>query len=63
MGRAEGIVTHNLVYPLHGETLEMGGRIGCSNEVATDGWVEVRYSSGALLMMEVFGQPSATLKG
>ncbi|MBM3410725.1 MAG: thiamine diphosphokinase [Bacteroidetes bacterium] len=61
MGRAEGIVTHNLVYPLHGETLEMGGRIGCSNEVATDGWVEVRYSSGALLMMEVFGQPSASL--
>ncbi|MFM8493052.1 MAG: thiamine diphosphokinase [Bacteroidota bacterium] len=61
MGRAEGIVTHNLVYPLHGETLEVGGRIGCSNEVATDGWVEVRYSSGALLMMEVFGQPSASL--
>lgn len=54
VGRAEGIVTHNLVYPLHGESLEMGGRIGCSNEVVTDGWVEVRYSSGALLMMEIF---------
>lgn len=63
MGLAEGIVTHNLVYPLHGESLEMGGRIGCSNEVASDGWVEVRYSSGALLMMEVFSQASAAIKG
>ncbi len=63
MGLAEGIVTHNLVYPLHGESLEIGGRIGCSNEVASDGWVEVRYNSGALLMMEVFSQASAAIKG
>ncbi|MBM3918409.1 MAG: thiamine diphosphokinase [Sphingomonadales bacterium] len=54
MGRAGGIVTQNLVYPLNCEAMEMGGRIGCSNEVAGDGWVEVRYSSGSLLMTEVF---------
>jgi hypothetical protein len=31
--------------------------------VASDGWVEVRYNSGALLMMEVFSQASAAIKG
>ncbi|NBU72746.1 MAG: hypothetical protein EBS53_15105 [Bacteroidetes bacterium] len=54
MGRADGVVTQNLVYPLAGETLELGGRIGSSNAVAEDGWVEVRYTSGSLLLMEIF---------
>jgi thiamine pyrophosphokinase len=54
MGKADGIVTQNLVYPLAGEALELGGRIGSSNEVAEDGWVEVSYTSGSLLMTEVF---------
>jgi len=54
MGKADGIVTKNLVYPLAGEALELGGRIGSSNEVAEDGWVEVSYTSGSLLMTEVF---------
>jgi len=54
MGTAEGIVSQNLASPLQHENLELGGRIGSSNVVSGDGWVEVRHQSGALLMMEIF---------
>jgi thiamine pyrophosphokinase len=54
MGKAEGIITQNLVYPLRGEALELGGRIGSSNVVSGDGWVEIRHHTGSLLMMEIF---------
>jgi len=54
LGKAEGIVTQNLAYPLQNEKLEWGGRIGSSNLVCGDGWVEVRHHAGSLLMMEIF---------
>jgi len=47
-------VTQNLAYPLQNEKLEWGGRIGSSNLVCGDGWVEVRHHAGSLLMMEIF---------
>ncbi len=52
IGRVEGIVTQNLKYPLHNETLEIGKRIGTSNAVLADGLVAIDYASGFLMMME-----------
>jgi thiamine pyrophosphokinase len=54
MGRVDGIHTQNLLYPLHNEALELGIRIGTSNEVLEEGWVEITHSSGQLLLMECF---------
>lgn len=47
-----GIVTRNLLYPLFGESLELGGRMGNSNEVLQNGVVEVFYKTGDLLLIE-----------
>lgn len=52
VGKASGISTQNLEYPLNNEDLEMGVRIGNSNSVAEDGIVTISYLEGELLMME-----------
>ncbi len=52
IGKVEGIVTENLLYPLKNEALETGIRIGTSNQVVCDGWVKISHRSGHLLMME-----------
>jgi thiamine pyrophosphokinase len=54
MPKAQGITTHNLLYPLHNETLEIGRRIGSSNQVAATGQVHIVHTSGNLLLTEVF---------
>lgn len=54
VGTASGITTKNLVYPLQNEALTLGYRSGSSNEVATDGIVEITYQEGDLLLMECF---------
>lgn len=49
---ANGISTSNLKYPLKCEVLKLGERLGNSNEVLSDGIVDISYTSGALLIME-----------
>jgi len=49
---AGGIHTSNLEYALQNESLHFPGRSGSSNRVAADGFVEISYESGHLLMME-----------
>ena len=49
---AGGIHTSNLEYELRDETLYFPMRSGSSNRVAADGFVEITYESGHLLMME-----------
>jgi len=53
VGRVAGIHTTNLLYPLANDWLEIGSRIGTSNQVVADGWVEISHSSGALLLGEL----------
>jgi thiamine pyrophosphokinase len=55
VGRVEGIHTSNLLYPLNNDWLEIGSRIGTSNQVLADGWVEINHTSGALLLGEIIG--------
>ncbi len=52
INRASEISTKNLRYPLNNESLILGQRTGNSNEVLSDGIVEIVYNSGALLIME-----------
>lgn len=52
IGLAENITTHNLLYPLKNEALELGIRNGNSNEVLEDGLVKISHESGCLLLME-----------
>lgn len=52
VGTATGIVTANLKYNLHGESLTLGYRTGSSNEAAADGLVSMRHETGDLLLME-----------
>lgn len=52
VGVAEGIETANLTYPLYGESLTLGMRIGTSNSVEKDGLITVKYRSGEMLIME-----------
>lgn len=49
-GKAEGITTSGLKYPLRSETLENGKRDGSSNE-ASGGTVRITYARGVLLFM------------
>lgn len=49
---AGGIHTSNLEYELRDEALYFPMRSGSSNRVAADGFVEISYESGHLLMME-----------
>lgn len=52
VGIAQGITTKNLRYPLQQGKLELPWETGNSNEVEEDGFVEIVYESGFLLMME-----------
>jgi thiamine pyrophosphokinase len=54
VGKASGITTHNLFYPLHNEELTMGYRSGSSNHVIEDGIVKIEHTDGDLLLMECF---------
>jgi thiamine pyrophosphokinase len=49
---AEGINATNLKYALKNYTLHLPERIGNSNEVLSDGPVEISFQSGGLLIME-----------
>ncbi|MBS3916037.1 MAG: thiamine diphosphokinase [Bacteroidetes bacterium] len=52
IGVADGIHTKNLAFNLQGESLQLPGRTGSSNFVTEDGFVEIEYSGGHLLIME-----------
>jgi len=52
VGEAKHISTGNLAYPLSDETLRIGYRSGSSNHVREDGFVQISYTEGDLLMME-----------
>ncbi len=52
LAKVEGIITHNLFYPLENGTLELGYAMGNSNHVSEDGIVEIIHESGDLLIME-----------
>lgn len=54
IGRAAGVTTKGLLYPLRNETLEAGSR-GVSNRV-TSGTVEIRVRRGKLLLVKLFGK-------
>jgi thiamine pyrophosphokinase len=57
-GRAEGVVTEGLVYPLCGEPLEPGSTRGVSNVFAAEE-ARVRLERGVLLVV----RPSGTATG
>mgnify|MGYP003878017303 CR=1 FL=1 len=50
--KAGGVQTSGLKYGLDNEDLEWGLRLGTSNEVASDGLVSIKHSSGHLLLIE-----------
>lgn len=50
--KCEGIKTKNLAYNLEDETLEFPIRSGSSNQVTNDGFVEITYQNGNLVLME-----------
>lgn len=52
IGESTGIITHNLKYTLHSETLKLGHRNGSSNQVVEDGEVHISYQTGDMLIME-----------
>lgn len=52
VSRASGITTANLAFNLHNDELHLPMRSGSSNMVVSDGFVEISYSDGHLLMME-----------
>jgi thiamine pyrophosphokinase len=52
VGTVKGIITGNLKYSLNHEDLVLGYRAGSSNEAAHDGFVEITYTSGQMLIME-----------
>ncbi len=54
VGTVTNIQTSNLLYPLNKEDLTIGVRIGTSNQVLNDGWVEIKHEKGHLLLMECF---------
>lgn len=54
LGKAEGVTTKGLLYPLSNETLEPGTR-GVSNEV-TERVIEIRVRRGKLLLVRLFGR-------
>lgn len=49
---ATNVRTQNLAFELNGESLSFPFKSGSSNEVLQDGFVEIGYSNGHLLMME-----------
>ena len=59
LNKVENMRTENLVWNLHGETVEYPYRTSSSNRVASTGIVLVTFDSGILLMMEcidLFGE-------
>lgn len=52
IGKVEEVYSDNLDYPLQGMDLELPYRSGSSNRVTADGFVEIRYKLGHLLLME-----------
>lgn len=52
IGDVHGVITKNLVYRLMNETLSLGKRTGCSNEVLLDGEVVITIGKGKLVVME-----------
>ncbi len=52
IGKVSGISSKGLKYELQNDTLELGHRVGSSNEAATDGMVYINHEHGHLLMME-----------
>ena len=52
VGEANGVVTKNLVYNLNNESLKLPERTSSSNEVLNDGFVEINYTNGHLILME-----------
>jgi thiamine pyrophosphokinase len=51
-GKAVGVTTQNLVWNLNNETLELPDKTSSSNRVSADGFVEIEYIEGHLLIME-----------
>jgi thiamine pyrophosphokinase len=47
-----GVTTQNLVWDLNNETLELPEKTSSSNRVSADGFVEIEYIEGHLLIME-----------
>ncbi|MFN6047416.1 MAG: thiamine diphosphokinase, partial [Bacteroidota bacterium] len=54
VGYADGIHSKNLQYPLENPRVEVPYSTGSSNQVLEDGFVEITYAEGHLLMMECF---------
>ncbi len=52
VGTVDGISTKNLKYELQNDSLILGFKPGSSNEVLTDGLVEISYKNGYLILME-----------
>jgi thiamine pyrophosphokinase len=52
MPQAYGIETVNLLYKLNKESLEIGFKLGNSNEVENDGLVQLKFASGELFLLE-----------
>jgi thiamine pyrophosphokinase len=52
VGTVKGIITSNLKFPLVHEDLVLGHRAGTSNEAVKDGFVEITYTYGQMLIME-----------
>lgn len=50
--RAQGVHTENLVYPLSGEDLALGQRLGIRNQVANSGLVRITHCEGCLMLQE-----------
>lgn len=51
-GLVEGVLIKGLEYTLNSESLESGVRSGSSNKVAVEGWIEIQYEQGRILLME-----------
>ena len=51
-GMAEGVTTKNLVWNLVNETLQLPEKTSSSNRVLHDGFVEIEFEKGHLLIME-----------
>jgi len=52
ISKVNGVVTKNLAFDMNDESLHLPHRSGSSNHVVADGFVEISYSDGHLLMME-----------
>lgn len=52
IGEAHGIVSKNLAFELGNESLHLPTKTGSSNHVLQDGFVEIAYRDGHLLLME-----------